>query len=269
MVVANRAHCVKSAQVVFVGRVVAMPSDHIEWRVIQFGSVEVAHELRDQLEITFNVFVPRHRGLEIARVGQTVGADYAQVGQPKRCAVALADVTTSGYIKQLDAKANATRDHHDFLRFGVNQAEFGSKAKSPLLQHNQHLTVGAIEETLPHRAIDGVQIDGCATLHMWVAITGHADEAVDEVHGFRGGCQGLRIPTQLIGRRRDLQVVLADSTVADVLERRVRGAGADAIEPGATVGVTRRGEGRARNLLGVQAIGADLRRVLADRQGTW
>ena len=41
---------------------------------------------------------------------------------------------------------------------------------------------------------------------------------------------------------------------------------ADAIEPGALVGGARRGEGRAGNLLGVEAVGALLRRVAADGQ---
>src|SRR5690606_27716396 len=57
-----------------------------------------------------------------------------------------------------------------------------------------------------------------------------------------------------------------DPAVVDALERSVRGARADPVEPAAPVGCTRRGEGRAGDLLGVEAVGTDLRRVLADRQ---
>ena len=42
---------------------------------------------------------------------------------------------------------------------------------------------------------------------------------------------------------------------------------ADAIEPGALVRCLRRGERRARELLGIQAVVDLLRRVAADRQG--
>ncbi len=41
---------------------------------------------------------------------------------------------------------------------------------------------------------------------------------------------------------------------------------ADAVEPGALVGAARRGERRAGQLLGIEPIGAALRRVAPDRQ---
>ena len=47
----------------------------------------------------------------------------------------------------------------------------------------------------------------------------------------------------------------------------VRHRGPDAIEPGAFVGGARRREGRSAQLLGIQTVGALLRRVAADRQG--
>lgn len=51
------------------------------------------------------------------------------------------------------------------------------------------------------------------------------------------------------------------------LEGQMLGTGVDAIQPGARVFLARRGEGGSRQLLGVQTVGALLRRVLSFRQG--
>src|SRR5882724_5744102 len=42
--------------------------------------------------------------------------------------------------------------------------------------------------------------------------------------------------------------------------------GTDTIEPGALIGAARRGEGRARDLLGIEPVGTALRRVAPHRQ---
>ena len=82
MVVADRTDGVETAQIVAVRRVVAVPADHVQRRVANVGAPQVALELGDELELAFQVFVGRHWRFEIARIGQSVGADRAQVGQP-------------------------------------------------------------------------------------------------------------------------------------------------------------------------------------------
>ncbi len=63
-------------------------------------------------------------------------------------------------------------------------------------------------------------------------------------------------------RRRTQEALVGLPELARVAHGR-----ADPIEPGALVGGAGRGEGGARNLLGIKAVGAALRRVAADGQG--
>src|SRR5690606_9595810 len=73
-------------------------------------------------------------------------------------------------------------------------------------------------------------------------------------------------PAQLVGRRLDAGEVGDETAVVDAPERRVHRPRADAVEPAPAIGAARGGEGRARDLLGVETVGATLRRVAADRQ---
>ncbi len=57
-----------------------------------------------------------------------------------------------------------------------------------------------------------------------------------------------------------------EPSVVDAPERPVLRRRADAIAPAAAVVAARRGERRARDLLGIQAVGAALRRIAPDRQ---
>ncbi len=77
-----------------------------------------------------------------------------------------------------------------------------------------------------------------------------------------------RVPAQLrdrqfvfVARRGAPQPGIGFFKAPGVLHRRT-----DAIQPGALVGAARRGEGRAGELLGIEPVGAALRRVAADRQ---
>ena len=65
-------------QVVFTRRVVAIPGDHVERRVVHFGLEEAVHEFRDYCESTIGallVLEASHRILEIFRVSKTVSSD--------------------------------------------------------------------------------------------------------------------------------------------------------------------------------------------------
>src|SRR5205085_6093819 len=70
------------------------------------------------------------------------------------------------------------------------------------------------------------------------------------------------------GRRRRLVAWRGEQEpIVDLPERLVHRRGADAVEPGAPVLRSRRGERGARHLLGVEAARRRLRRVLPLRQG--
>ena len=76
-----------------------------------------------------------------------------------------------------------------------------------------------------------------------------------------------RVPAQPVRRRLGLAAGRgAHQPVVDAAERPVHRRRADAVQPGAPVLGARRGERRARELLGVEAERRHLRRVLAPRQ---
>ncbi|MNN40485.1 hypothetical protein D3C81_1545620 [compost metagenome] len=156
MVVADRADGVEAAQVVAVRRVVAVPGDHVQRRVVDRGTPQAAIELGDQLEIAVDVFECGMRGLEIARIGQAVGADRAQVGQLQQCAEVLADVATARAVRQLDTEADAARNHRDLLRFDLDHAQLGQQAQAAQLRHDQQLAVGVVEVAANHVTVGGV-----------------------------------------------------------------------------------------------------------------
>ncbi|MCW0448988.1 hypothetical protein NB706_001822 [Xanthomonas sacchari] len=265
MVETDRADGIEAAQVVFVRGVVAVPGDHVQRRMPDRRAPQMALELGDQCELAFVFLVGGDRREEIAWVGQAVGADRPQVGQPQQAAEVLAHVAARGAVGQFHAEAHAARDHRDFLRRHFQRAQFGAQAQLPELRDQQQFRIGVVEEPALHRRVGRIQVHRHAMLPLGRAVAGHGVQAVDEVH--RRLRQRQRAPAQLVRRHLTaLEVVVerAGTVVSD--EAAVHHRRADAIQPTAPVDATRRGERGTRQLLGVQAVGHALRRVLPDRQ---
>ncbi|MOA61196.1 hypothetical protein D3C78_1862760 [compost metagenome] len=53
------------------------------------------------------VFVGRHRGEEISRIGQAIAANRPQVRQSQRRTVVFGDITTSLRVEQFNAELKA------------------------------------------------------------------------------------------------------------------------------------------------------------------
>ena len=117
-----------------------------------------------------------------------------------------------------------------------------------------------------HRLGDEKDMRGHASLRVHVARRGHGAHALQERHLLLRNRR--RIPAQLrdrqivlVARRRAPQPGVDLREASGMFHRR-----ADAIEPGTLIAAARRGEGRARQLLGIEPVGGALRRVAADRQ---
>jgi hypothetical protein len=224
----------------------------------------VAAELGHHFSGAVGVLVGGDRREEITRVRKPVGADRAQLRQSKCRAVVLAGVAARHFSRQRHAKANAAGNHRDLARRNLEPPEFGGEVQCTLLRNDQQLAVGIVEHTL-HGAIRVIAMHAHAGLRMHVSTSGVGRQPVDEIHGAPGRRQ--RRPSQAIGRalgfaarRRSQQAVV------DAGKRTVHRRGVQAVEPAAQVLGARRGEGRARKLLGVQAERNLLRRVLAKGQ---
>ena len=83
VVEANGVDGVEQTQVVLVGAVVAVPSNHVVGRAGHLEGEHLVLELVHHLEGSVEVFKPCHWVLEVSRVGLAIGADGAEVRQLK------------------------------------------------------------------------------------------------------------------------------------------------------------------------------------------
>ena len=102
--------------------------------------------------------------------------------------------------RQLDAELDAARDDEQFAGLDFENAELGGEAERALLGHDQHFSVGGVEEAVGHGGGGGIDVDADAFLHVGVAVAADSDDAFDEIGGFGGEGQG--VPAHLVGRRR-------------------------------------------------------------------
>jgi hypothetical protein len=245
-----------------------MPGDHVERGVADLGDVEAAAPLHGQPRGLLLVLERRHRGLEVARVGQAIGADRPAVGECELGTVVLAYVAARRAVDQLDLELDTARHDADLAGLDLDPAELGEEAQPTLLRHHQQLAVGIIEVVVRHRLGGEVDVRGHAGLGVDVARGRHRAQAREERELLLRDRH--RAPAQLPDRA----IVLAKAwRRLPVRQRRLGKARGvfhgrtDAVEPGALVGAARCRERRARQLLGVETVGGALRRVLSGGQG--
>src|SRR5690606_30904414 len=145
-------------------------------------------------------------------------------------------------------------------------SELGRKPQAPLLGHDQHFGVGAIEVPVQHRGVGRIQVNGHTGVVVATAVACPGDYAVNEISGF---LRHLRcVPTHDVGAGWPLPKLIRPGAMTVRFKRllpcRRR---PDAVKPTAAIFVPGRGEGRAGQLFGVQTKGAALRRVSPLRQG--
>ena len=269
MVVEQRADRREAPQVVFVGIVVAVPGDHVERRMRHLGAIKLAAPFDDQRAGLFAVLVGRDRRVEIARVGEAVGADRPAVRQRQRAAVVLAHVGARRSVDQFAAEDHAAGNDADFAGLDLDDAELGAEAQLVLLRHDQHLAIGIEEVLALHRLGDQQHVRRHAGLRLGIARRGDGVHAGDEGEPLLRDRR--RTPAQLPDRQFGVVALGrgADRAPVDLLEAGgVPDRRANAVKPGPLVGRLRRRERRAGNLLGIEAVAHLLRRVPPDRQRT-
>jgi hypothetical protein len=255
------------AQIVLPGRVVAVPGDDVERRVRDLGDVELAAPLDGDARGGVAVLERRDGGLEVARVGEAVGADRAAVGQVELLAVVLADEAAARAFEDFHAVEEAAGEERDLLRLDVDDAEFGAEAQAAFLRDDEKFAVGRVEVFVLHRVGDEVDVGGHADLGVDVARRGHRAHAGEPGVALARGHRD-RVPAVLAEADHVLLHVRRGLPVGQVALLEAGGVadrGADAVAPG-PLGA-RLGEGRARELLGIEPVVAFLRRVLALGQG--
>ena len=265
MVEADRADGVEAAQVVLVGRVVAVPGDHVERGVIERRRPQIGRRTSPRSSnVAVAVLVAGDRGEEVARIGEPVGTDRTEIRQAQRRAEVLAYVAARRSVRQLDAEAQAARHHGDLERRDVEHAELGGQSQPSLLRHDEQLAVGVVEEAL-------------AASIGWRRTSGCRSRCADRASRCRPGWRARRRSRSAPGgwaagssaggwARRRLVEAAAEVPGVDLAEAAVHRRRPDAVQPAAPVGVARRGEGGAGELLRIQPVGAALRGVAPLRQ---
>ncbi|MNX91171.1 hypothetical protein D3C86_1232430 [compost metagenome] len=148
----------------------------------------------------------------------------------------------------------------------LDQAHLGDEAVASLLRHDQQFAVGGVEDPVDHRAVGDIEVDAHARAGIGVAVAAIGGQALDPVGRLIRHGQG--VPAHPVGIGRGLgEGARTHAALRERLIRPVLGRGPQAVEPAAQIVVARCGEGRARQLFGIEAQGRALRRVAADRQG--
>ena len=92
MIEADRVDDVEAREVVLVRRVVAVPGDDVERRMVDLRRHRLPQNFATSSSGAVDVLVRGDRRQEVARVGEPVRADRAELGQAERRAVILADI---------------------------------------------------------------------------------------------------------------------------------------------------------------------------------
>ena len=83
----------EAPQIVFVGRVIAVPGDDVERGMIEFRRPERTAPFHMQQGLGVALLVMGDRREEVARIGEAVRADRSALGQRQRATVVFAQIT--------------------------------------------------------------------------------------------------------------------------------------------------------------------------------
>ena len=203
MVVADRADGHEIGRVVFAGHQIAMPGDHIEWAAGLARHPQLPAIFLDDVVAGAGrgCVIKRGRGhTEIARIGQPVGANWPEFGQPKMRAVVFANIAARRAVQQRHAESHAARHHGHFAGADRQDAELGRQHQPPLLRHQQHFAVGVDQGALVHRLRGEINVRGHAGLCIGVAIGHQGAQAIDKIERLVRNLE--RIPAQGVRRCR-------------------------------------------------------------------
>ena len=183
MVEADRADRVEAREVVFVRRVVAVPGDDVERRMVELGRPQMALELRDELAAAPSRVLERGARASGSRAGWR--------GRWRRSARARAGGTARRSSRRHSRAArpsgSSTRKltprgiDRDLAGRRVEHAELGAQQQAALLRHDQQLAVGVVEDAVGHRAVGAIDVDADAAACAGVAVAADRHQAVDEV----------------------------------------------------------------------------------------
>ena len=177
VVVGDAANGVEAAEIVLVRIVEAVPGDDVEGCVGLRGGEERPTKLAENGPGRVGVVFGEgsEGGLEVAGVGEAVGADGTEFGEGEVALVELEDVTADGLVGvEVDSVANAAGNDADFIGADQEVAQLCLNVQGAVLRHDQEVAVGGVEGCLFRHVLAGcVDVDAYALLHRWISSTCH------------------------------------------------------------------------------------------------
>lgn len=135
MIESDAVDGVESIEIVLVRRVVSVPRDHVERRVILFANKERANELGHDCEVdVLSVFESSHGVQKVTWVCEAVGTNRAEIGDLKVVVVHLQHVAARVTVGQADLERDAARHDADFTGEDFEHAKFGANIETTLLR---------------------------------------------------------------------------------------------------------------------------------------
>ena len=255
MIEADRADRVEPRQIVFVRRVVAVPGDHVERRMIDLGRPQIALEFATSCAGASRVFVGGERGAGSRAGWRGHWRRSARVRATGRARRNSRRHSRAAPVRQLDAEFDATRNDGDLAGPRLDHAELGTSRSRPPAARSASRRRHC-RSPVGHRAIGAIDMDRHARARAPASplppiVTIPSTKSAGRVGKWN------RIPAQPVRRR--LGLVEGRAAHQPVSMRRngaVHPRRPDAVEPGAPVLGARRGERGARQLLGVEAAAA-------------
>lgn len=179
VVEADRVDCAVVAQIVLVGAEVAVPGDHVVRRVghaeVEHLVLELVHHLVRRNGVV-GVLEPRDWALEVTRIGQSVGADGAEVGQLEVSLEDLDDVTAAALLRRalrglahVHGELDTTGDDENLAGGDLESTHLRLNLQGTLLGHNQEVSIRVEEGLVVHVSIKGVVVDRASRLHGRIA----------------------------------------------------------------------------------------------------
>ena len=83
--------------------------------------------LLDELEAAVAILIGGLRRQEIARIGEAVRADRAELGQAEQGAVIFGDIAPRLAVRQQHPETDPARDQRDLARLDFDPAHFGAQ----------------------------------------------------------------------------------------------------------------------------------------------
>lgn len=116
MIIRNWTNGVKLSQIILVRSVVSMPSNNVEWWVLDLILEELPLELVNDSPIFCFVFIPSNRGFEVSWICETIWSNWSKIRNHEMSLIKFTNVSPWTSFNQFNQELYSSLYNHYFLR---------------------------------------------------------------------------------------------------------------------------------------------------------